>query len=207
MKRLIKLLITSLSLSTLIFLPDTSSAAFSKTIILKWSSTTINKIIEPNNVFIPGKNISITSLKKESQEWCLSEFPFTLFSVSSASGKIVGTTMRKNMKFYSTFVKGQWRENEYGEDEYSLDFNCFGTISTVVKTKSAYYSLKIDEKLWDVFTKKYFTSTFVYSPNFSINDLDSNSGIITLKIASKNPDEDSSLEPYDFEWIPAGTED
>ena len=206
MKHKKKFLIMFISLSLIFIFPVSSSAAFSKNITLKWSSTTINKIIEPNNVFIPGKTVSSTNLRKEAQEWCLSEFPFTTFYVSSASGKIVGSVLKKNMKFYSTFVSGQWRENEYGEDEYSLNFNCFGSISTVVRTKSSYYSLTIEERLWDYFAKKYRISTFVDSPNFSINDLDSNSGVLTLKVTLTNSDDDSNLDGYNFEWIPAGSE-
>ncbi|CAB4572703.1 unannotated protein [freshwater metagenome] len=180
-----------------------STASNLRTITLKWTSPVFEEIFEPNSRFMPGKPVSNIVLKKEANNWCANRFGFSQMSIFSASRTLMGTTSNKTIKSKSTVISGIWRENEFGEDEFSISIKCTGSMSAPIKAKSKHYSLTIYYVYYEPITKKYWKDSYVTSPNFTLFDLDDNQSTVNLRIVyDENGDPEMSSDAHI--WSPAG---
>jgi hypothetical protein len=180
-----------------------SVASNLRTITLQWKSPIFEEVYEPSSTFIPGKPVSNVVLKKEANDWCSNRFGFSQMSIFNASRTLMGTTSKKTIKNRSTLISGIWRENEFGEDEFSISISCSGSMSAPIKAKSKYYSLTVYYVYYEQITKKYWKDSYVTSPNFTLFDLDNNQSMVNLQIVyDENGDPEMSSDAHI--WSPAG---
>ena len=184
-----------------------ADAASIKPILLKWKSQEIEQIIEPDSKFIPGKKLSAATLNKEARDWCFDTyFTFVSAQVSGASGKAMGVSMRSTLKTTALIVRANWQENEYGEDEFSLVIKCSGSFLVPVNAKSSSYRLTINWIRCCTAQKKDYVTSFITSPSFALEDLNSTNWVVSVELIVN----DEEIDNGDYElsdlhiWRPQG---
>lgn len=116
----------------------------------------------------------------------------------------MGSTSKKTIKHVLTVISGDWRENEFGEDEYFLKFNCSGSMSAPIKAKSKHYSLRIYYVYYEPITEKYWKDIYVSSPNYTLVGLDGSKSIVNLQIVyDENGNPEMSSDAHI--WSPEGS--
>ena len=141
-----KLVALCLAISSTPFYAHSSEIKFPNRVTIKWQSLDNDLFYSPSKNFLPGKQVSKKILDSEIKKYCTRHFGFTNVTVFSASDRNFGSSNTKNSKFLNSyrFISGGWILDEYGEETFKLKYRCSGSMSVLVKSRSAGYRFRIE---------------------------------------------------------------
>jgi hypothetical protein len=169
---------------------------------LKWHSTTFSVLVEPGKNFIAGKTPAKKYIEKYAQTACGSWYQFWQLGITGASGKGMSTWAPKNAKTYFKVVRSSWGADEYGEDEFTIDAYCYGSLGTTLTGKSNYYQLSVyAPDYYRYYNPKPNQVTWVVeSPNYTFQDLLNVKGNVEMEIEMT----DNPQKAYDWYFYKGG---
>ena len=151
---------------------------------LKWHSTTFSVLVEPGKNFIAGKTPAKKYIEKYAQTACGSWYQFWQLGITGASGKFMSTWAPKTAKTYFKVVSSEWGVDEYGEDQFTIDAYCYGSLGTTLTGKSNYYNLFVSAPDYNRYysPKPNQVTWVVNSPNYTFQDLLNVNGNVEMEI-------------------------
>lgn len=158
---------------------ETAQAA--KQIAFSWS-TTFELTYEPSSAFKPGSKPKSSTLQSWATQTCAERYDLLYSETLGASGRVMGKSNPKATKKNAKVKSSGWRLDEFGENEFYINYSCSGSMQVPVTGPSKTYSIKVYVQDWNYLKGKKYKEGIsrLVSRDYSIEELDANNWKVTM---------------------------